>query len=132
MTYTYKLVGKTTIELPPAECSASDQFRSRATILEQVILKNRLIDLVTLTVDTPVAVSFGGLSTACVVSLRVTTTGSGKVLAALTHADGTAQLVPIDPLFILITQTSPVTAITLTRTATVEASVEVMLGELSV
>lgn len=131
MSYTFRFEGKAEVRLQPAAVDVSGQYKPRADYLEQILLKNRLVDVVNLISDVATVVSFGGLASACVVSLRVITPSAGKVLAALTHADGVAQSIPIDPLQFIISLASPFTAITLTRSAGVAASVEVMLGELS-
>lgn len=67
-----------------------------------------------------------------VVSLRVITPNAGRVLATIVHADGAGEVVPIDQFFLLISQASPLTAISLTRAVGVAADVEALLGELSV
>ena len=79
-----------------------------------------------LTVDTPVALQFGGIASANVVILKST---SGKFRARLTSADGTQQSVPVDSVLVLITQSVPITAIDLTRLPATATTVRVYLAE---
>jgi hypothetical protein len=83
-------------------------------------------DSVSLTVDTPVVVSLGGLTGANFVMLRAT---GGKVKARFTSSDGTTQALPVDPLLILKCDSVDITAIDLTRIAGTPTTVEVLLGE---
>lgn len=110
----------------PASGSPSGAFQLIATLDESLTLLHKHQDTLQLTVDSPVVLNFGGVVSAHVVIMRVT---GGKVDARITSADGTAQIVPIDPLLILISKTVPITAISLTRVATVDTTVEIFLGE---
>jgi hypothetical protein len=110
----------------PAAGTPSGAFQLIATLDESATLAHKHEDDLDLTVDTPVVVSFGGVTNAHVVMLHAT---GGKVKATLTSADGTSQAVPVEPLLILMNRTVPVTAISLTRVATVATSVTVFLGE---
>lgn len=131
MIYTFTLRGRLSVELPSSASTTSDQIIYKADVLEQQLLANRLDTVITLAADGPIAVAFESLVSASMVLLRVVTPNAGKVLAALTHLDGTTQVVPLDPLFLLLSGASPITAITLARTPTVLTSVEVLLGELA-
>lgn len=97
-----------------------------AVIDELVTLEARTSYDVALTVDTPVAVSFGGVTNANVVVLKAL---GGKVRARLTSADGATQAVPFDTYLILMSDTVPITAIDLTRVAGVDTTVRVFLGD---
>jgi len=95
---------------------------------ESATLGAKHVDEVTLTVDTPVVVPFGGVINANVIILKAV---GGKVRARLTSADGVAQSAPFDTYFILMSESVPVTALDLTRVAGVETTVRVFLGELA-
>jgi hypothetical protein len=94
-------------------------------ICESIVLKAKQIVEPTLTVDSPIAVGFGGVTSANVVVIKT----HGKVKARLTSADGTTQSVPVDSFLVLISLTVPVTAIDLTRVAGTDTIVEIFLGE---
>lgn len=99
-----------------------------APINESVVLsKKNGQDNYILTVDTPVAVAFGGCSNAHVVTIF----SDRKVTVRLTSADGVLQSVPCDGLMILISKSTPFTAIDLTRVLAQETRVEVFIGEKS-
>jgi hypothetical protein len=97
-----------------------------AVIDEAVTLAHRADADVRLLVNTPVVVSFGGVTNAHVVILKAL---GGKVDAIITTADGAAQVVPFDTYFILMCNAKPVTALSLTRTADTDTTVRVFLGE---
>lgn len=98
-----------------------------APINEVTQLVRKKFDTITLTVDTPVAVNFGGLTDANIVILK--STGGVKVRARITSADGTQQAIPFDTFLILMSMDVPITAIDLTRLPATETEVRVFLGE---
>ena len=78
--------------------------------------------------DSPVSIPVPGVSGANIV--LITVTGS-RVKATLTSADGSAQVIPVDPTFYLESTTvSPITALTLTRTPGVDTLVSIFLGSI--
>lgn len=97
-----------------------------AAVEEYVTLDRKHFDTVALTTDNPVVVSLGGLDDAAVVILRAT---GAKVKATLASADGAAEVVPVDPLLIVVSREVPFTALTLTRAAGLDATVKVFLGQ---
>lgn len=99
-----------------------------AQISEGKTLKAKQIADLTLEVDTPVVVPFGGVVNAHVLLIKAT---GGKVKARFTSADGALQSVPFDTYFILMSEAVPITAIDLTRVAGTVTSVRVFLGEKS-
>jgi hypothetical protein len=103
--------------LPGAEASI-DEIVSLA--------KAPLVAEYSLTGDSPVSVSLGGLSNVGVLVIKAT---GGKVRARLTSADGSQQAVPVDSLLILTSLTVPITAIDLTRVAGISTVARVTLGE---
>lgn len=79
-----------------------------------------------LTVDTPVAVDFAGVTNANIVILKAV---GGKVRARLTSADGTTQAIPVDSVLILTSREVPITAVDLTRLPATDTVVRYFLGE---
>jgi hypothetical protein len=77
-----------------------------------------------LTDDTPVSVSFDGMTGINAVRIEA----SGKVRARLTSADGTQQAISVDPILILISESVPYTALDLTRVAGAATEVTVLIG----
>jgi hypothetical protein len=98
-----------------------------APIDERVTLTNKLYQEYSLDSDMPVSVAFGGLTSANVVILKA---AGGKVRARITSADGSAQAVPFDSYWILMSLANPVTALDLTRTPATPITVQVFLGEI--
>ena len=97
-----------------------------APLNEVVQVTKKHLDDQTLTVDTPVPLSFGGLTEAHVVIVKVI---GGKVTARFTSADGATQAVPVDTLFVLISLQEPITAIDFTREPSTEPIVSTFLGQ---
>lgn len=81
----------------------------------------------TLLSDSPQAVSFGSVTNAHVVILS----SNAHVVLTITSADGTSQTFPLDGVLYLSSKSVPITAITLTRNAGVDTTVEVSLGQLA-
>lgn len=98
-----------------------------AQISEIATLVSKKVDDLPLTVDTAVAVDFGGLTEANVVILK--SLGGNKVKALVTSADGTDQAIPFDTYLILMTEDVPITALSLTRLPGTATTVRVFLGE---
>jgi len=92
---------------------------------ECVTLDEKTLDCIQLASDGPQSVAFGGVARANVVVIQA----DKKIDALLTSADGTAQVVPVDGTFVLITRTVPVTAISLTRVPATLTNVNVFIGE---
>lgn len=97
-----------------------------APLDESMVVTKKTEYDVDLTVDTPVAVQFGGVTNAHVVILK---TIGGKVKARFTSADGAQQSMPVDSTIIAISQSVPITAIDLTRVPATPTQVRVYLGE---
>lgn len=112
----------------PATGNPSGASSVSATFDETLVLQTSTKTQVTLTSDAPVAVPFGTLASASYASLRAT---GGKVVATVTTPDGTAQTVSVDPLLLLISESAPATALSLTRSPGVLTTVEVLLGQLA-
>ncbi len=107
---------------------ASGRASELAPINESVVLaKKNGQDNYILTVDTPVPVAFGGVTNAHVVTIF----SDRKITVRLTSADGATQSVPCDDMLIIVSKTTPFTAIDLTRVAAQETRVEVFIGEKS-
>jgi hypothetical protein len=124
MAYQFALTGSYTTT--PLNGEQSLAPTCNAVIDEPLTLTKKTEYDTTLTVDTPVAVQFGGVVNAHVVILKAV---GGKMRARLTSADGTQQSVPVDSVLVLTALSVPVTAIDLTRVPATPVDVRVMLGE---
>lgn len=124
MTDAFKLVGS--YEATPLSNPLSFAALVTAQINEAKQLKVKQVGDVELTVDTPVAVDFGGVTNAHIVILKAV---GGKVRARVSSTDGASQAVPFDTYWILMSESVPVTAIDLTRVAGTPTTVRVFLGE---
>jgi len=96
-----------------------------ASFCESMYLAQKESSTYTLAADPAVPVAFGGVTDANVVII----TSDRKIMLTVTSADGTAQTIPCDGLTVLISETVPFTAITLTRVPATETRVRVFLGE---
>lgn len=95
---------------------------------ERMNLEASVVGTYVLTSNTAVSVDFGNLDEVNAITVRST---GGKVRVRLTSSDGSAQAVPVESLFVLITSTVGITAVDLTRETGVEISVSVFLGKRS-
>jgi hypothetical protein len=92
---------------------------------ETVLLAKKQFADVALDLDAVEVVPFGDVTNAHVVMIKATK----KVIARLTSADGALQVVPVDTILHLISESVPYTAIDLQRVAGQATSVKVYLGE---
>lgn len=111
---------------PATGAQASADPQVSASIDERLSLANKTQVNVVLDDDLPRAVDLGGLSSAHVLVMRA---NGGKVRARFTSADGSVQAVPVDPFFVVISRTVPITALDLTRQTGVPVTVKVFMGE---
>ena len=125
MSDVFRLRGEFSAAPAVFELGVSQAPEILAPLLHSLYIVRRLNTVVQLDGDTPVSVSFGSLTGAHVLILQSTS----KVRARLTSADGSAQSAPVDPLFVLISLAVPLTALDLTRQASVASVVNVFLGE---
>ena len=98
-----------------------------APISETVILSQKNFDDYVLTVDSVVAVQFGGVTNAHVVEISC----DRKIKVRFTSADGATQSIPVDGHLSLISKSVPFTAIDLQRVAGQETRVKVFIGQKS-
>lgn len=96
-----------------------------ANIDEALTILAKQVSEMTLNADAPASVAFGGVTNAHIVILKA----DNKVKALVTSADGVAQAVPFDTYWILMSESVPVTAITLTRVPGTVTTVRVFLAE---
>lgn len=120
----FKLLGS--YETQPLTSPLSFAASVIAQINEAKQIKVKQAYDVELTVDTPVAVNFGGVVNANIIILKSV---GGKVRARLTSADGSLQAIPFDTYWILMSESVPVTAIDLTRVAGTATTCRVFLAE---
>jgi len=96
------------------------------TLNEQVFLKRQLSTNLTLSTDNVVQVSLGTLGAVNFLCIRAS---GGYVRARITSSQGQTQSLPVDPILILRCDDVNITAIDLTREATVDTEVYIVLGE---
>jgi hypothetical protein len=113
-------------ELVPLSAPASFAQSVVAPITEAKTLADKASTDIVLSADAPVPIPFGSLPSANVVILKST---GGKVTARLTSADGSAQSIPFDTYFILMSDSVPITAIDLTRVAGIPTTVRIFIGQ---
>lgn len=100
-----------------------------AAFNEALQLTKKRSDCVSLSADPAEAVSFGGVTNAHVVILKVLSGAS--VQARLTSTHGATQSIPVNTALVLLSTTNPITAIDLIRSAGTASVVQVFLGEIS-
>lgn len=125
--YVSEFSGKISVGVPLGVLDVSGATSFSRTMLDAMDAKAVIATVAYLDDDAEETVSLGDLGGANVVMLFVSTPGAGKVLAGLTHVNGTAQVVPVEPLLYLATRSSPVTAITLQRNPGVSTVVQIVL-----
>jgi hypothetical protein len=92
---------------------------------EKVLLAKKQFADVALDADPAEAVPFGDLTNAHVVMIKT----NRKVTVRLTTTEGATQIVPVDTVLQLISESVPYTAIDLQRVVGQSTSVKVFLGE---
>jgi len=131
-TYGYVLSGTLEIALPPAVVSkAGGKTLFKVDLLEELEISNYKTTVISLDADGQEAVAFDDVVEADSVFLYVRSLESGNILVRLTHADGTLQAIPFSSMFFLTSSTSPITAMTLERSAGVAAEILVVLCALT-
>ena len=124
MIYQFALTGGYTVT--PLDGVLSLAPNVNAIVDEPLLMSHIRNDDVDLTVDTPVAVNFGGVASAHVIVLKAI---GGPVVARVTSAAGVQQSIPFDTFLILMSTGSPATALDLTRQPATPTTVQVLLGE---
>jgi hypothetical protein len=119
----FKLLGGYTVT--PLGSALSFAPSLEAVIDEPKSIKAKELSELLIIADPAVSVPFGGVLNAHIVLLKAT----GKCEARITSAAGAAQVVAFDTYLILMSDSVPVTAITLTRVAGVDTTVRVFLAE---
>lgn len=110
----------------PASGSPSADPMITAPINENLTLGTELASQITLNVDGPVSLPFGGLS--AVNALIVKCVG-GKIVVRLTSLDGSSQAIPVDSFLALISASADITAVSVERTPATQTVVKYFLGE---
>lgn len=123
MSDVFKLSGSYSAE---PEDDFSGSLSIECELDEVVSLTQKMSLQLSLNSDVPVSVPFGSLASACVIVVKAV---GGKVKLTLTSADGTAQTIPVDSLFHVISIAVPYTAISVTRVPGTTTTVQVFLGE---
>lgn len=125
MSYNFLDAGSITVQ--PSSGFPSGSPFVNIPLNDAYVLSAVQTDVVTLSDNTPKAVSFGDLAGANVVFIYA---NGAKVTATITSADGAAQVIPVDPKLDLASMKVPITAITLTRDplSSTVTTVQVLLG----
>lgn len=131
MSFGFRLAGKIVLEPSPAASVPSGEAVVKIDLLEEGTSSAYVTSVVSLGGDDPEEISLGDLDGAEICIVRVVSQLGGKVLASFTHADGSAQVIPVDPLFVLISATSQITALSIQRTPGVETTVHVLFARKS-
>ena len=110
----------------PGSGSPSADPLITAPLDEKLMLATEVASQVTLTSDDPVSLSLGGLS--AVNALIIKAVG-GKIRVQISSSDGVQQSVPVDSFLALVSASTNITAITVTRTPAVATVVKYFLGQ---
>jgi len=124
MADSFKLNGS--YEVTPQSSPLSFAPTVVADINEVKSIKAKQVCEIELSADSPVAVPFGGVVNAHIVILKSI---GGKVRARCTSTDGSAQAIPFDTYWILMSESVPLTSIDLTRVTGTLTTVRVFLAE---
>jgi hypothetical protein len=112
----------------PSESTTQSLDPSIATPISEVLsLAKKLTADYELAGDTPQQVALGGLTGANV--LVVSTDEGRKVVVRITSADGATQSIPVEGAMLLMTASTPITAIDLTRVTGISTTVHIFLGQ---
>lgn len=123
-THYLKRAGSATIEPPGG--NPSGQPTTLVQIDDTLALSNFLSTVVYLTTDSPVSVSLGPLTGVNYLSIR---SGDAATRARLTSSVGSTQAVSVYPFLEVRSDTVPITAIDLTRTAGIDSEVFIVMGQ---
>jgi|WetSurSiteA1Bulk_404760.scaffolds.fasta_scaffold44627_2 hypothetical protein len=96
------------------------------SINESTTIDRKMNVLVVLTVDTAISVAFGSLAGVNIIIVK----SDAKVKMKLTSSDGAAQTIPVDSVFLLICESSDITAIDFTREPGIDTNVNVFLAKI--
>lgn len=110
----------------PAGGSPSADPMITAPINENMTLGTETASQITLNVDGPVSLPFGGLS---VVNALVIKCVGGKITVRITSSDGSTQAIPVDSFLALTSSTVDITAIEVERVPATQTIVKYFLGE---
>lgn len=113
----------------PAPAAGSGAIQLVAPLCESLQIAAKIVTELDLITDSPVAIPFAQLTGANLVYLKLLAGQGSTVKVTHTSDVSTNQNVPMDDLLILVSQESPLTAISLTRTPGAYARVEVLLGQ---
>lgn len=120
-----QIQGSVTIGSSACGCNAQNPAVAFPVDLK-FYLEKYIVQTLTLTSDSPVDVNLGQLTGVNFVLIQ---TKNGSVRARMTSAQGTDQAVPVDKFLLLQNENVDITAIDLTREATVDTEVYIVLGQ---
>ena len=112
--------------LKPPVGTPSGQPTTLVSYDEKVSLDKCLTGNLTLSTDNATSISLGSLTGVNWLSIRAL---GAKVRVRITSSDGTSQAIPVDPTLILRSDSVDITAIDVTRTASIETEVFYVFGQ---
>lgn len=121
----FALIGRFYIKPPAQSTEWSGDFFAEGDLDEKIPLTLKSAKLMQLTVDGATVVSFDGLATAGVVYVKV----DQPVTLTISSTLGTNQTLPLDDLWIHISQSVQISALSITRTSGVLTNCRVVLGQ---
>jgi len=121
---TLLLSGQLTINPSPA-CGCDPEMGTTVTLAEEMSIAAKLSTSFVLPSDAafPVDLTMVPEVNALVIDC------TAKVKITVTTADGVAQVIPVDPLLVLLTSSVPITALSITRVAGTDTTVRLVLGD---
>lgn len=126
MTMIFRLEGD--YSSSPTSGQPSGQPDITSPLSELMYLSQHAVLGLDLTSDPAVSVPFGSLSGANVVVIKAV---GGPIKVTLTSSAGSAQAITVDGFATLMSETNAYTAMTVQRTAGIEATVNIFLGQAS-
>lgn len=105
-----------------SDADLSGDFAIKVPLNATLTLSRKESVSVILADTTPVAVNVGSIVSIHALAIRT----DEPITATITSASGSSQVIPIDSMLILLTETVPITAITLTAATT--ANVKMTMG----
>jgi len=123
---TFALRGYISVTQGPVATPTGD-FGLTALLESTLTLSKKHAATVSLDADAVEVISLGDIATADV--LVITNVTGGQIVVRITTAAGATQIVPVTDTLLLISTTSPITAIDMQRVAGVVTTCNILVGE---
>ena len=115
------------VAVEPPSGNSSGQPTVLVAYSERVAQERQMVTTYTLDADSTVTVDFAPLTEVNFLSIRAV---GKKIRVRITSADGSSQSIPVDPTLILRCDSVGITAIDLTRTATYDTDVYLVMTQI--